>query len=159
MANVIKDIGEIWTRLFDHRPFINGEIKFFLQEFEEKRGDKEVERLFETLQNLTEIRYTQLDRIKLQGETNLETLKKQVDESTSMLNRILEREGSYKENSDLQTNRELRKAELDSFIKESIQRCEKVDELFDEEEKKIHEYFNDLEKQLYSLPSHSSNFL
>ncbi|KAK6619674.1 hypothetical protein RUM43_012431 [Polyplax serrata] len=97
MANVIKDIGEIWTRLFDHRPFINGEIKFFLQEFEEKRGDKEVERLFETLQNLTEIRYTQLDKIKLQGETNLETLKKQVDESTSMLNRILEREGSYKE--------------------------------------------------------------
>jgi hypothetical protein len=29
-----SDVGEIWTRLFDHRPFLSGEIKFFLKEFE-----------------------------------------------------------------------------------------------------------------------------
>lgn len=28
------EIGEIWSRLFDHRPFLNGEIKYMLKEFE-----------------------------------------------------------------------------------------------------------------------------
>lgn len=31
---LFSDVGEIWFRLFDHRPFISGEIKFFLKEFE-----------------------------------------------------------------------------------------------------------------------------
>lgn len=38
--NFVLDIGEIWTRLFDHRPFLNGEIRFFLQEFEVKHKNK-----------------------------------------------------------------------------------------------------------------------
>lgn len=28
------DIGEIYSRLFDCRPFLNGEVKYFLREFE-----------------------------------------------------------------------------------------------------------------------------
>lgn len=33
---VFIDTGEIWSRLFDHRPFIQGEITFFLREFQVK---------------------------------------------------------------------------------------------------------------------------
>ncbi|CAH1639570.1 unnamed protein product [Spodoptera littoralis] len=34
MTELSREIGEIWSRLFDHRPFLNGEIKFMLKEFE-----------------------------------------------------------------------------------------------------------------------------
>lgn len=30
----VIDIGVIWSRLFDHRPFLNGEIRYTLHEFE-----------------------------------------------------------------------------------------------------------------------------
>lgn len=32
--HVFVDTGEIWSRLFEHRPFIQGEITFFLREFQ-----------------------------------------------------------------------------------------------------------------------------
>ncbi|XP_049621156.1 biogenesis of lysosome-related organelles complex 1 subunit 5 [Suncus etruscus] len=50
---VIKDLGEIHSRLFDHRPVIQGETRFFLREFEEKRGLREL-RSLEKLRNLTQ---------------------------------------------------------------------------------------------------------
>ncbi|TFK09149.1 Biogenesis of lysosome-related organelles complex 1 subunit 5 [Platysternon megacephalum] len=31
---IIKDIGEIHSRLLDHRPVIQGEIRYFIKEFE-----------------------------------------------------------------------------------------------------------------------------
>jgi hypothetical protein len=34
VLSLFPDVGEIRTRLFDHRPFLSGEIKFFLKEFE-----------------------------------------------------------------------------------------------------------------------------
>ncbi|XP_063237140.1 uncharacterized protein LOC134539247 isoform X2 [Bacillus rossius redtenbacheri] len=33
-AERLCNAGEIWTRLLDHRPFLNGEIKYFVKEFE-----------------------------------------------------------------------------------------------------------------------------
>ena len=30
----VPDIGEIHSRLFDHRPVVSGEISYFLKEFE-----------------------------------------------------------------------------------------------------------------------------
>lgn len=50
---VIKDLGEIHSRLFDHRPVIQGETRFFLREFEEKRGLREL-RSLEKLRNITQ---------------------------------------------------------------------------------------------------------
>ena len=41
---------DIYERLFNHRPFVQGEVKHFVKEFEEKKGDKEVNELFEIVQ-------------------------------------------------------------------------------------------------------------
>ncbi|XP_055964484.1 biogenesis of lysosome-related organelles complex 1 subunit 5 [Sorex fumeus] len=57
---VIKDIGEIHSRLLDHRPVIQGETRYFLKEFEEKRGLREL-RALEKLRSVT-------------GETSEQTL-------------------------------------------------------------------------------------
>lgn len=45
----------MYDRFFNHRPFIKGEITHFVKEFETKRGDREVENLFETLEITTEL--------------------------------------------------------------------------------------------------------
>ncbi|KAB0372376.1 hypothetical protein FD755_016168 [Muntiacus reevesi] len=39
---IIKDLGEIHSRLLDHRPVIQGETHYFVKEFEEKRGLQEI---------------------------------------------------------------------------------------------------------------------
>ncbi|XP_014673557.1 PREDICTED: biogenesis of lysosome-related organelles complex 1 subunit 5-like [Priapulus caudatus] len=41
IENIVKDTGEIYSRLFDHRPVIQAEIKYFVREFETKRNDRE----------------------------------------------------------------------------------------------------------------------
>ncbi|NXG10165.1 BL1S5 protein, partial [Sakesphorus luctuosus] len=47
---IVKDVGEIYSRLLDHRPVIQGEIRYFVKEFEEKRGLREL-RVLENLKS------------------------------------------------------------------------------------------------------------
>ncbi|XP_030064832.1 biogenesis of lysosome-related organelles complex 1 subunit 5 isoform X1 [Microcaecilia unicolor] len=48
---IIKDLGEIHSRLLDHRPIIQGEARYFIKEFEEKRGLREL-RVLEKLKSV-----------------------------------------------------------------------------------------------------------
>ncbi|XP_052504851.1 biogenesis of lysosome-related organelles complex 1 subunit 5 isoform X2 [Budorcas taxicolor] len=48
---IIRDLGEIHSRLLDHRPVIQGETRYFVKEFEEKRGLREM-RVLENLKNV-----------------------------------------------------------------------------------------------------------
>ncbi|KAK1806422.1 hypothetical protein P4O66_004939 [Electrophorus voltai] len=48
MDKIAKDVGDIQSRLLDHRPILEGEIRYFIREFEEKRGFREC-RLLENL--------------------------------------------------------------------------------------------------------------
>ncbi|XP_012590250.1 PREDICTED: biogenesis of lysosome-related organelles complex 1 subunit 5 [Condylura cristata] len=50
---IIRDLGEVHSRLLDHRPVIQGEARYFVKEFEEKRGLREV-RVLQSLQNGTQ---------------------------------------------------------------------------------------------------------
>jgi len=34
MVFLLLDLSDIWERLFSHRPFLQGEIKYFLSEFD-----------------------------------------------------------------------------------------------------------------------------
>uniref|UniRef100_A0A3B4D3Y8 Biogenesis of lysosome-related organelles complex 1 subunit 5 n=1 Tax=Pygocentrus nattereri TaxID=42514 RepID=A0A3B4D3Y8_PYGNA len=62
MDKITKDVGDIQSRLLDHRPVLQGEIRYFVREFEEKRGFREC-RLLENLN-------------KMVAETNEEVLPK-----------------------------------------------------------------------------------
>ncbi|XP_018596504.1 biogenesis of lysosome-related organelles complex 1 subunit 5 isoform X1 [Scleropages formosus] len=48
MDRIAKDVGDIQARLTDHRPVVQGELRYFVAEFEEKRGFRE-SRLLENL--------------------------------------------------------------------------------------------------------------
>ncbi|XP_023269722.1 biogenesis of lysosome-related organelles complex 1 subunit 5-like isoform X2 [Seriola lalandi dorsalis] len=45
------DVGDIQSRLLHHRPIINAEIRYFVREFEERRGHRE-SRLLENLNKM-----------------------------------------------------------------------------------------------------------
>ncbi|XP_049858027.1 biogenesis of lysosome-related organelles complex 1 subunit 5 [Schistocerca gregaria] len=149
MAAIIKDTGELWTRLFDHRPFLNGEIKFVLREFEEKRSDGEVEKLFKILECVSEIKDTQIERVKLASDIHLPNLNGNLEVAVSMCNGILEKEQKHRSDTTLEAKREIRKAEWENFIEDMAQKCAKVDTTFQEKEQELKDFYLDLEKKLH----------
>lgn len=56
--------------------------------FQEKRGDREVENLFAILEKLTEIKDSQVDKIKKSGETGLPVLKEKLNQALQVCNEI-----------------------------------------------------------------------
>lgn len=149
MATIIKDTGEIWSRLFDHRPFVQGEITFFLREFQERRKDSEVEKLFKILEYSTELKESQLIRTEQLGDCHLPSLKANVDVAVSMCERVLQKEEEFDSDKALQRNRETRKLEWERFINEMSEKCEKVNQTFEEKENEIKDFYTDLERKLH----------
>ncbi|XP_029155283.1 biogenesis of lysosome-related organelles complex 1 subunit 5 [Nylanderia fulva] len=152
MASITKDTGEIWSRLFDHRPFVQGEITFFLREFQDKRADREVERLFKILEYSTELKESQLDRTEQLGDCHLPSLKANVDVALSMCNLVLQKEENFDSDSVLNENRLARRTEWEKFINDMSDKCQKVDQTFQEKENEIEEFYVDLEKKLHITP-------
>lgn len=52
--------------------------------------------MFQILENVTEIRDSQIDRVRLAAETHLPSLKVNIDESLERCNAILEKEQVYR---------------------------------------------------------------
>ncbi|CAB0014408.1 unnamed protein product [Nesidiocoris tenuis] len=95
----ISACSDIWFRLFDHRPFLSGEIKQFVKDFEESRGDQEVARLFDALEWATDVRDSQVDHA-LGSLPNLEKINTLLDIANQNCNTVLEHEQDYSVNKD-----------------------------------------------------------
>ncbi|KJE93719.1 hypothetical protein CAOG_04471 [Capsaspora owczarzaki ATCC 30864] len=50
---IVKDIGGIHTQLMDHSAFAQREAKAFVKEFEQRRGEKDVQNLSSSLELMT----------------------------------------------------------------------------------------------------------
>lgn len=49
----------------------------------------------------------------------------------------------------MQENREIRKLEWEKFVNDMSEKCEKVNQTFDEKENEIKEFYIDLERKLH----------
>uniref|UniRef100_A0A2A4JGK1 Biogenesis of lysosome-related organelles complex 1 subunit 5 n=1 Tax=Heliothis virescens TaxID=7102 RepID=A0A2A4JGK1_HELVI len=150
MTELSREIGEIWSRLFDHRPFLNGEIKFMLKEFEEKRGDREVENLFAILEKLTDIKDSQADKIIKSGETGLPVLKEKLQQALQLSEEV---EKDYLESRKEHDKRRLelkekRQVEWDQFIDDMNFKCQRIDNTFEEKEEELRDLYADLNHKL-----------
>ncbi|KAJ6641269.1 Transmembrane protein [Pseudolycoriella hygida] len=110
------DIGEIYTRLFDNRPFLTGEIVNFVKEFEEKRQDREIEGLFTALQNTIENRDSSVEKFRLASEVHLSDIKTNLDSVKSVLDSVLEDNPTEDLNKTLEENRAKRQIEWQLFV-------------------------------------------
>ncbi|CAG9581216.1 unnamed protein product [Danaus chrysippus] len=150
MTELSREISEIWSRLFDHRPFLNGEIKFMLKEFEEKRGDREVENLFAILEKLTDIKDTQLEKVEKASKTALPVLAEKLNQALQLSEEI---ETDYlqlqeKSKQKLAENKEKRQKEWDQFIDDMNFKCQRIDNTFEEKEEELRDLYADLKHKL-----------
>lgn len=87
---MFSDAADIYGRLFNHRPFLQGEVKHFVKEFEERRQDREVENVFKVLERVTELRDCEVDKVKAQCDSVLPNLNANLLVAQSMTNKILD---------------------------------------------------------------------
>ena len=63
-----------------------------MKEFEEKRGDREVESVFKVLETVTELNGGEIDKVQAQCDSTLPSLKERLSAATSMCTKILDQE-------------------------------------------------------------------
>ncbi|XP_042366280.1 biogenesis of lysosome-related organelles complex 1 subunit 5 [Plectropomus leopardus] len=125
MDKITKDVGDIQSRLFDHRPVINAEIHYFVREFEEKRGHRE-SRLLENLNKMVPEANEQMLPTDLEGM--LSDVVKRLEAANHMAERVQQRELEAQQSTQLQGNMERLKDEWADFLKEQQRLKEEVDE-------------------------------
>ncbi|KQS52521.1 uncharacterized protein Dere_GG26714, isoform A [Drosophila erecta] len=57
ISQVGRELYKVPLRILDHRVFVNGEIEAFLENFEVRRNDSEVEKLFQVTETVGSLRY------------------------------------------------------------------------------------------------------
>eukprot|EP00094_Tigriopus_californicus_P003529 TCALIF_03394-PB protein Name:"Similar to TMEM199 Transmembrane protein 199 (Pongo abelii)" AED:0.10 eAED:0.10 QI:0/0.6/0.33/0.83/0.4/0.5/6/1385/419 len=85
-----KDLSDIHARLFNHRPFVQGEVRHFVREFEDQRGDREVERVFRVLERVTELRDEHVDQVQVAAQAALPGLQAKLARTRTLYQHILD---------------------------------------------------------------------
>ncbi|XP_062986422.1 biogenesis of lysosome-related organelles complex 1 subunit 5 [Elgaria multicarinata webbii] len=147
---ILKDVGEIYSRLLDHRPVIQGEIRYFVKEFEEKRCLREV-RVLENLKNTTfDANDQTLPKCEQMMHGNLNEALRRLQVANEMMNRVQQREQNERQ---LQTEKLMagetqRIALWEEFVKEQHSLKAVVDEEHTKAMERLKEQYASMEKDL-----------
>jgi len=131
---IANDINEIFSRLFDHRPFLRAEINNFKSEFEDKRQDQEVEQLFRALEITSEIKEVQVDKVVLACDEHLPRTIADVQVALRMCQTALQPGQTEEILAARRTAREARLARARSDVAGSLAA---IDATFDAHEKRL----------------------
>ncbi|KAI4806295.1 hypothetical protein KUCAC02_017124 [Chaenocephalus aceratus] len=145
MDKIAKDVGDIQSRLLDHRPVINAEIRYFVREFEEKRGHRE-SRLLENLNKIVTETNEQMLPTDLEGM--LSNVFTRLDAANHMAERVQQRELEAQQSTQLQGSMERLKEEWAEFLKEQQRLKEEVDEEHAKAVGKLSTTYNEKKKDL-----------
>ncbi|XP_069163182.1 biogenesis of lysosome-related organelles complex 1 subunit 5 isoform X2 [Procambarus clarkii] len=146
MAAATSDVNEVFSRLFDHRPFLRGEIEFFKKEFEEKRGDREVEELFRSLELITEIKEGQIEKIVNSSDDNLPRTIADVQVALHMCEDTLDTEKKFNSEELLAKKRCERRCRLATVQQDVQEKLQLLQESYDDKEQSMKTQFQQLEK-------------
>lgn len=147
MTDIVKDVGKIWNRLFDHKAFLNGEISFMLREFEQKRNDREVDNLFRTIEDITDIKDTEIDRFK-QTANHVENLNENLEKALDICINISELEEIYKQDTTLEDSRAKRKEIWKKFMDGITSKYSDINTNFEAKEEELVKFYEEIENKL-----------
>ncbi|XP_059613474.1 biogenesis of lysosome-related organelles complex 1 subunit 5 [Phlebotomus argentipes] len=147
--DIVKDIGEVYSRIFDHRPFTSAEIQYFVKEFEEKRSDREVENLFHCLQNTSETKDSGVSRCRVACEGHLEEVKRALEVALGACEEVCSHTADPKLAETLEANRVARKDVWSHFVDDMAHKCSRVDHTFEQKEEELRDFYLDLERKLH----------
>lgn len=153
MDKIAQDVGDIQSRLLDHRPVINAEIRYFVREFEEKRGHRE-NRLLENLNKMVTETNEQMLPTSLEAiSQQLSDITKRLEAANHMAERVQQRELEAQQSTQLQVNMERLKEEWAEFLKEQQRLKEEVEEEHAKAVGKLSTQYNEMKKELTKSPS------
>ncbi|XP_062425970.1 biogenesis of lysosome-related organelles complex 1 subunit 5 [Rhea pennata] len=147
---IIKDVGEIHSRLLDHRPVIQGEIRYFIKEFEEKRGLREL-RVLENLKNtIFETNEHVLPKCEQAMHDNLSKALERLQAANDAIHRLQEKEHEERKllTNKLIADEEKRISHWETFVKEQQNKQAEVDEEHRKAMQRLKEQYADMEKEL-----------
>ncbi|CAI9168940.1 unnamed protein product [Rangifer tarandus platyrhynchus] len=147
---IIKDLGEIHSRLLDHRPVIQGETRYFVKEFEEKRGLREM-RVLENLKHMIqETNEHTLPTCRATMQDNLNQVLQRLQAATDSVCRLQQREQQRKKiHNDLLIAREKQhETQWEDFMKEQHGKQADVDGEHRKALEKLREQYAEMEKGL-----------
>lgn len=148
MDKIAKDVGDIQSRLLDHRPVINAEIRYFMREFEEKRGYRE-SRLLENINKSVLETNEQMPPANFEDmKHQLSDINKRLDAANHMAERVQQRELEAQQGTQLKANMEQLKEDWAEFLKEQQRLKEEVDEQHARAVGQLSTKYNEKKKEL-----------
>ncbi|XP_037947993.1 biogenesis of lysosome-related organelles complex 1 subunit 5-like [Teleopsis dalmanni] len=136
-------------RILDHRVFVNGEIENFLNNFEIKRNDIEVETLFKLTETVGELKYDLSDRCISLGTANLNQISTDIKDLLSGVELFLKSTNIEKPPGDfLAESRKQRQQIKDNFCNDLKHGFTRIDNSFEQKEEEIAELYSDLQLKL-----------
>ncbi|XP_023265293.1 biogenesis of lysosome-related organelles complex 1 subunit 5 isoform X1 [Seriola lalandi dorsalis] len=149
MDKIAKDVGDIQSRLLHHRPIINAEIRYFVREFEERRGHRE-SRLLENLNKMVVETNGQMLPTNLEGVNQgvMSNIIKRLEAANHMAVRVQQRELEAQQSTQLQMNMEHLKDEWAVFVKKQQRLKEQVDEDHDKAVGRLSTHYSEMKMDL-----------
>ncbi|XP_010706676.1 biogenesis of lysosome-related organelles complex 1 subunit 5 isoform X2 [Meleagris gallopavo] len=145
---IIKDVGEIYSRLLDHRPVIQGEIRYFVKEFEEKRGLRELRVLENLKKTIFETNENILPKCEQSMHDSLNEVFQRLQAANDMIHKVQEKEHEQRKADKLIAAEEKRVAQRETFLKEQQNKREEVDEEHRKATERLREQYSEMEKEL-----------
>ncbi|KAK0153677.1 Biogenesis of lysosome-related organelles complex 1 subunit 5 [Merluccius polli] len=145
------DVGEIQSRLVDHRPITQGEIRYFVREFEEKRGYREG-RLLENINKMVVEANEQVMPKCLQGiHEHLDDVSTRLEAANHMAQRVQQRELEAHESAQLQASTGQEKEAWEAFLREQQRLKEQVDEEHAKAVGRLSTQYSEMKKDLEKI--------
>ncbi|OXB84563.1 UNVERIFIED_CONTAM: hypothetical protein H355_008039 [Colinus virginianus] len=146
----LSDVGEIYSRLLDHRPVIQGEIRYFVKEFEEKRGLRELRVLENLKKTIFETNESILPKCEQSMHDNLNEVLQRVQAANDVIHKLQEKEHEQRkvQADKLMAGEEKRVAQREAFLKEQQSKREEVDEEHRKAMERLKEQYSEMEKEL-----------
>ncbi|XP_034486025.1 biogenesis of lysosome-related organelles complex 1 subunit 5 [Drosophila innubila] len=149
ISQVGRELYKVPHRILDHRVFINGEIETFLENFEVKRNDSEVETLFQVTEIVGSLKYDLSERCIALGNQNLCQFATEVNNLLSSVEVLLEKAKVERPPSArLQEARRAREQRKQEFLENLQHGYQRIDNSFEEKEEEIAELYSDLQLKL-----------
>ncbi|XP_027700552.1 biogenesis of lysosome-related organelles complex 1 subunit 5 isoform X1 [Vombatus ursinus] len=152
---IIKDLGEIHSRLLDHRPIIQGETRYFVKEFEEKRGLREV-RVLENLKNVIQETNEQiLPKCRETMQDHLSQALQRLQAASHLVHKLQQKEQEQRKlnNQYLLISEKQRITQWEDFMKEQHNKQAAVDEEHKKATERLKEQYAEMEKDLAKFSS------
>ncbi|EDW84700.2 uncharacterized protein Dwil_GK12991 [Drosophila willistoni] len=149
ISQVGRELYKVPLRILDHRVFVNGEIESFLDNFEVRRNDSEVEKLFQVTETVGSLKYDLSERGIALGNENLSNLNTEVNSLLNGVNILLHKaKGERTVSNKLQEARKAREERKAEFLINLQHGYQRIDNSFEEKEEEIAELYSDLQLKL-----------